>query len=70
MERKYKILFVVAVLLAFGFGFIFGSGYALKECISYGVNLAHQYTNVSFDNDKLANLLIKYRYKIEMAGGI
>ena len=70
MQKKYKILFIVAVLLAFGLGFVFGVEAGVKECISYGVKIAHNFINVTFDNDKLANLLYTYRGKIQMTGGL
>lgn len=67
--RNLVIISFVLIFLAFGVGYTFGIEKGVKECINYGVVLAHNFVNISFDNEKMANILYTYRGKIETTLG-
>jgi Fe2+ transport system protein B len=64
-KNRWLALCLIALILGFGFGFVFGVEAGLEKCIGYGVHIAKSFVNVSFDEAKFTNLLIKYQTKIE-----
>jgi hypothetical protein len=70
MKEKYlAIICITIILFSFGLGYVFGIETGIKECITYGVMIAHNFINMTFDNEKMSNMLYTYRGKITATFG-
>lgn len=67
MKIRNKLILILFIGLIIGliFGFSFGVYEGFNKCVSYGVHLSKSFINISFNEDKFAELLIKYQTKIE-----
>jgi len=69
-DKKLIIILIVGILIGFLIGFSFGVKAGLDECVEYGVHIAKNFIDIDFDEEKMTNLLLKYKTKIEYEGGI
>ena len=67
MKVKNKLILMLSIGLIIGliFGFSFGIYEGFNKCVVYGVHISKSFINVTFNEDKFAELLIKYQYKME-----
>lgn len=67
MKLRNKLILILSIGIIIGliFGFSFGIYQGFNKCVSYGVHLSKSFINITFNEAKFAELLIKYQSKIE-----